>query len=197
MKQIKIVVRKNEEKLLPIFWLNNKEKEIQITARLVGDNSRLTIVGIFFGDSANSVVFNTDVTHEGLHTKSLTFVRAVFKDTASFNNDGMVRIRKGAKNANGYFNSKVLLFDDAKGRSVPSLEIDENEVKAGHASTIGRPDENQLFYLKSRGLSEREAQELIISGFFMPAIEKLPAYEQNTNTKKLLRAIGTGGSFTV
>ncbi|MBI4084460.1 MAG: SufD family Fe-S cluster assembly protein [Candidatus Levybacteria bacterium] len=197
MKSLQIVVKKNEEKLLPILWFGDKESEIHITAQLIGDCGTLTIVGIFFGTANNSVIFNTDVIHQGRNTKSLTFVRAVFKDTASFNSDGMVRIQKGAKNANGYFNSKVLLFDDAKGRSVPSLEINENEVKAGHASTIGRPDENQLFYLQSRGLSEREAQELIISGFFIPAIEKLPAYEQNTTTKKLLRAIGTGGSFTV
>lgn len=185
MKQIKIVVRKNEEKILPIVWSDDTESEIHVTARLIGDNAILTIVGIFFGTKTKTIVFNTDVTHEGLHTKSLTFVRAVFKDTASFNNDGMVRIHKGAKNANGYFNSKVLLFDDAKGRSVPSLEIDENEVKAGHASTIGRPDENQMFYLQSRGLTEREAQELIITGFFSPAIKLLPDKERKTITRAL------------
>ena len=185
MKNILVNVKKNEDKLLPIFWLNNKEEEIQIKARLIGDNARLTIVGIFFGTKTKSVTFNTEVVHEGLHTKSLTFVRAVLKDTASINNDGMVRIEKGAKNANGYFNSKVLLFDDAKGRSVPSLEIDENEVKAGHASTIGRPDENQLFYLQSRGISEKEAEALIISGFFTPAIKLLPEKDRESVIKKL------------
>lgn len=185
MRKIDILLRKNEEKILPFVWIDGEESEIHVTARLVGDNSSLKIVAIFFGTVNNSVVFNTDVIHQGRNTKSLTFVRAVFKDTASFNNDGMIRIEKGAKNANGYFNSKVLLFDDAKGRSVPSLEIDENEVKAGHASTIGRPDENQLFYLQSRGLTEREAQELIISGFFTPAIRLLPEKDSKVVVKKL------------
>lgn len=185
MKKLEIIVKKDEEKILPIVWSDDTESEIHVTARLIGDNAILTIVGIFFGTKTKSIVFNTDITHEGLHTKSLTFVRAVFKDTASFNNDGMVRIEKGAKNANGYFNSKVLLFDDAKGRSVPSLEIDENEVKAGHASTIGRPDENQLFYLQSRGLTEREAQELIVSGFFSPAMQLLPERDKKSVMRKL------------
>lgn len=191
MKKLEIIVHKNEEKILPIFWINNKKPEINLRVRLVGDNATVTIVGIFFGSGKNSIVFNTDVIHEGLHTKSLTFIRAVFKDSAIFNNDGMIRIVNGAKNANGYFNSKVLLFDDAKGRSVPSLEIDENEVKAGHASTIGRPDENQLFYLRSRGLSELEAEELIVTGFFDPAIKLLPEKEKKLVIKKLSNQLRT------
>src|SRR3989344_1779464 len=97
MKNILVNVKKNEDKLLPIFWLNNKEEEIQIKARLIGDNASLTIIGIFFGTKTKSVTFNTEVVHEGLHTKSLTFVRAVLKDTASINNDGMVRIERGPK----------------------------------------------------------------------------------------------------
>lgn len=185
MKKLEIIVKKDEEKILPIVWINSKKPEIDLRVRLVGDNATITIVGIFFGTNANPAVFTTDVIHEGLHTKSLTFIRAVFKDSASFNNDGMIRILNGAKNANGYFNSKVLLFDDAKGRSVPSLEIDENEVKAGHASTIGRPDENQLFYLRSRGLTEREAEELIVTGFFEPAIRLLPEKERELVIKEL------------
>ena len=97
----------------------------------------------------------------------------------------MIRIIKGAKNTDGYFQSKVLLFDDAKGRSVPSLEIDENEVKAGHGSTIGRPDEEQLFYLRSRGLTEKQAESLIISGFFDTITSFLPQNMQKITKRKI------------
>lgn len=170
MKKLTVTVKENEEKVLSVIRFPDDESALTLTVRLKRGAS-VVIVGVFFGEGENSFVFNTDVIHEGLHTKSLTFIRGVFRDRSQFSNDGMVRMMKGAKNANGYFNSKVLLFDHAKGRSVPSLEIDENEVKAGHGSTIGRPDENQLFYLRSRGLSEEEASRLIISGFFQPAIE--------------------------
>jgi Fe-S cluster assembly protein SufD len=175
---IELSVKQNEEMVYPFVWINGPEEELTIKVDLLGDNATLLLCGIFLANKDKQITFNTDVTHNGKNTKSLTTMRAVFFDNSSFSNDGMVRIRKGAKNTDGYFQSKVLLFDNAKGRSVPSLEIDENEVKAGHGSTIGRPDQNQLFYLRSRGLSEKEAESLIVSGFFDPIISLLPKEKQ-------------------
>lgn len=189
MKNLKITVRKNEEKVVPFVWINGEEQEVLVEARLVGEGGSLKIVGVFLGTNSNSVIFNTNVIHKAPKTKSLTTIRGVFRNHSSFNNDGMVRINKGSKNADGYFASKILLFDDAKGRSVPSLEIDENELKAGHASTVGRPDENQLFYLRSRGLSEKEATELIIQGFFDPVITLLSKEEQKSIRKKIYEVL--------
>ncbi len=185
MKKIDVIVKKNEEKIVPFVWVNGDEKEVQFDVRLVGEGGKLTLIGVFLGNKSNSVVFNTNIVHEAAHTQSLTTLRGVFFDKATFNNQGMVRIKKGAKNADGYFASKVLLFDDAKGKSVPSLEIDENQLKAGHASTIGRPDESQMFYIQSRGLSEKEAKKLIVSGFFEPVISLLPQLEQKHVKNKL------------
>lgn len=188
MKNISIFVKKNEEKIVPFIWINGDEEEVSIEARLAGEGATLQIVGIFFGGGASSIIFNTNVVHEAPNTKSLTTIRGVFKNRAVFSNDGLVRINKGAKNADGYFASKILLFDDAKGRSLPSLEIDENELKAGHASTVGRPDENQLFYLRSRGLNEKEAEKLIISGFFEPVLTLLPVAVQDATRKRITAA---------
>lgn len=184
-KKIKIVVKKNENKIVPFVWINDSEKEVYVDAQLVGERASLQIVGIFLGTGSSSVIFNTNVVHKAKNTKSLTTIRGVFKDRSSFENDGLVRINNGAKGADGFFSSKVLLFDDAKGRSVPSLEIDENELKAGHASTVGRPDEDQLFYLRSRGLSEKQAEELIISGFFESLLLSFPIDQQNMIRSKL------------
>ncbi len=189
-KVISIKVKKNEEMVYPFIWINGKEEEVTLKVELVGDNSSFLLCGIFLGSKDNQITFNTDVTHRGKNTKSLTTMRAVFFDNSSFNNDGMVRINKGAKNTDGYFQSKVLLFDNAKGRSVPSLEIDENEVKAGHGSTIGRPDQNQLSYLRSRGLSEKDAEALIVSGFFEPLIALLPLNRQKRSRKDIQHFLG-------
>ncbi len=191
-KHIKLIVKNNEEVILPIVWISPKDnlkhiKEIHLTAKLLGNNAALTIIGIFFATSENSIRFTTNVIHSGLNTKSLTTLRAVMKDKSEFNNDGMVQIMKGAKNTQGFFQSKILLFDDARGRSVPSLEIDENEVKAGHGSTIGRPDPEQLLYMQSRGIGEKEAETLIISGFFEPLLTLLSKIDQNNVRKKLHR----------
>lgn len=188
MKQINIALKKNEEKIIPFVWINDKEEnEFVFNSELTEEGSSLIVVGIFLGTADSFLKFDTDITHIGLHTKSLTILRAVFLNNSIFNNDGMIRIRKGAKNTNGYFDSKVLLFNNARGRSVPSLEIDENEVKAGHGSTIGRPDENQVLYLRSRGLSEDAAERLIITGFFEPALKLLTTKKR----KIILKHINT------
>lgn len=180
---------KNEEKVLPIVWIDGKQTVINVDAQLQEEGANLHIIGIFLGTKNNAIVFNTNVVHKAPHTKSLTTIRGVFLNRASFDNDGLIRINRGAKNADGYFASKILLFDDAKGRSVPSLEIDENELKAGHASTIGRPDEEQLFYMRSRGISEKEAEKLIITGFFTPLLIFLSEDERGQVKKKLEEAI--------
>lgn len=184
MKTIQIKVRQDEDKIFPFVWINasaslgQAEDEYQLEAELIGENASLTIIGVFLGNKNSSVTFNTNVIHKSPKTKSITYIRGVFLDRSTFSNDGMVHITKGAKGADGYFASKILLFDDAKGRSVPSLEIDENDLKAGHASTVGRPDENQMFYLRSRGLTEKDAEKLIVSGFFEPILVMLPKKDQ-------------------
>lgn len=185
----KIIVKKNEEKVYPFVWIDGDEKEVTIDAHLVGEGARLTIVGIFLGKTDSSITFNTKVIHDAPNTKSLTTLRGVFFSRSTISNDGLIRINNGAKGADGYFASKILLFDDAKGRSVPSLEIDENDLKAGHASTVGRPDENQLFYLRSRGLSEKEAETLIVTGFFNPIISYLQKDEQEKIKKQLEQSL--------
>lgn len=182
---LKVDVKDGQEVIYPFVWINGKQEEVTLEVTLTGDNSSFLLCGVFLGDKERQITFNTDVTHIGKNTKSLSTMRAVFFDKASFNNDGMVRIQKGAKNTDGYFQSKILLFDDARGRSVPSLEIDENEVKAGHGSTIGRPDPNQMFYLQSRGLSEKDAESLIVSGFFEPIIKLLPKDKQKSVNKDI------------
>lgn len=177
--------RENEERVIPFIWINEKEHSEEVQVKLIGDGSRAHIVGIFLGSKNSSITFNTNVVHRGRNTYSRTDIRAVFLDHSSFNNDGMIHIAKGAKGADGYFTSKVLLFDDAKGRSVPSLEIDENELKAGHASTIGRPDEAHILYMRSRGIPQKDAEKLIVAGFFDSVLRLLSIKEQEKVRKQI------------
>ncbi|MBI2442484.1 MAG: SufD family Fe-S cluster assembly protein [Candidatus Levybacteria bacterium] len=188
MKHVSVIVKKNEKRMLPFIWVDDKENEVIVDVELVGEGASVTVVGLFLGTGNNTLGFNTKITHKAPRTKSLTILRGVFRDKSAFSNDGLVTIQKGAKGSDGYFTSKVLLFDDAKGKSVPSLEIDENELKAGHASTVGKPDEEQLFYLQSRGLSEKQAIELIVSGFFETMMVFLSNAEQKIMRKRLSRS---------
>ncbi len=193
---LELAIKENEELVYPFIWINGKEKEITIRVNLIGANSSVLLYGIFLGNGNRQIVFNTDVVHSGKNTRSMIHIRAVFFDESSFSNDGMIRILKGAKNADGFFGSKVLLFDSAKGRSVPSLEIDENEVKAGHGSTIGRPDPRQLFYMRSRGLTEKEAESLIVEGFFDPVVRLLPTTQRRATNMQITKFLKNKTLFT-
>lgn len=184
-----IIVKKNEEKVIPFVWIGEGEDQKDITIRLSEEGASVHVVGICVGLKTDRLFFNTSVIHDAPKTRSLTSIRGVFSDTSRFSNNGMVSIKNGAKGADGYFASKILLFNSARGRSVPSLEIDENDLKAGHASTVGRPDPMQLYFLQSRGISEKEAIKLLIGGFFEQTILYLPIDKQKVTRQKILKTI--------
>jgi len=83
----------------------------------------------------------------------------------------MAVLQRGARGADAAINAKALLLsEDAKAQLMPYLEIDEQEVKATHATFVGPLDEEELFYARSRGLNEQEAQKLLIDGFLAPVL---------------------------
>src|SRR5690606_4054885 len=101
--------------------------------------------------------------------------RGVLSDqtTAIFNAIG--KIEHGATRSNAEQESRVLMLSrDARGDANPILLIDENDVTAGHAASVGRIDEMQLYYLRSRGITKEEAERLIIHGFLAPVVNELP-----------------------
>lgn len=182
---IELEIKDHEDLVYPFVWINDEQENVTIKITIIGDNSSVLLCGLFLGSKGKHITFTTDVLHIGRHTKSRTMIRGVFFDNAVLHNDSVIRIQKGAKHTDAFFQSKILLFDDAKGRSVPSLEIDENEVKAGHGSTIGRFDESEMFYLRSRGLSEKEAEALLVLGFFDPILQLVPTTIRTEAKKKM------------
>lgn len=189
MRRKEIIIKKNEEKIIPFVWIDEGEGDEEIVVRMTGEGGSVHIVGICIGSKTDRLFFNTTVIHEAPKTRSLTTLRGVFSSSSRLSNNGMITIQKGAKGADGYFVSKVLLFNSARGRSVPSLEIDENDLKAGHASTVGRPDPMQLYFLRSRGLSEQEAIKLVVSGFFESTLRHFPKDDQSRIKKKIVKSI--------
>lgn len=97
------------------------------------------------------------------------------------------KIEKGSKKSESYQTSRVLTFDeDQKTVVLPELLIDENDVKASHAMTIGQMDENQMYYLQSRGLSENEAMQLVTLGYLQPIAQII---DDETIREELLKQI--------
>lgn len=178
MKEINLNLKENEEKILPLIWTEGSE-EINVNAVLEGRGSRLTILGALFLAGSDQVKLNINIDHIGEDTFSDTLIRSVLTDQAVGKFYGLVKIKKGAKNTNTFFREDALLLSkQAKAEAIPSLEIDENEVKAGHASTVGPVDPEQLFYLTSKGIGQIEAKRLIVQGYYTSISERLETSEK-------------------
>lgn len=153
---------------------------------LVGDGS--------FGDTKTVVVgrgeqvqnFTTKVVHFGKHSEGYILKHGVMKDKASSIFNGIGKIEHGATKSNAEQESRVLMLSEgARGDANPILLIDEDDVTAGHAASVGRVDPLQLYYLMSRGISKTEAERLIIHGFLAPVVNELPI----EGVKNQLRAV--------
>lgn len=145
------------------------------TTNLVGDGS--------FGDTKTVVVgrgeqiqnFTTQVVHFGKNSEGYILKHGVMKDSASSIFNGIGKIEHGATKANAEQESRVLMLSEkARGDANPILLIDEDDVTAGHAASVGRVDPVQLYYLMSRGIPQKEAERLVIHGFLAPVVNQLP-----------------------
>ena len=97
-------------------------------------------------------------------------------DTARSVYSGLVRLRKPAQKASAFqTNRNLVLSEGASAESIPNLEIEANDVRCSHASTVGPIDEDQRFYLESRGIRPEVAERLVVLGFFDEVLDQLPA----------------------
>jgi Fe-S cluster assembly protein SufD len=138
-----------------------------------GGTSRL--MAVFFGDGHQMHDFATLQSHKGKHTTSdLLFKGAVANSSHSVYR-GVIRVEKGAAGTNAYQTNRNLVLDSgAHADSVPTLEIEENDVRCSHASAVGPIDEEQRFYLESRAVPPDVADRLIVSGFLDDVLERVP-----------------------
>ena len=133
---------------------------------LIQEGEEVEVVGIIRAEIEGEYVLRIGVNHRGRKTKGRVKIRGIVERGASVKVDGLVRIEKEADEADDVLDMKVLLLDDkAEAEVDPKMEILANNVKAAHAASVGRIDEEQLFYLQSRGLDRQEAEKLIIRGF--------------------------------
>lgn len=113
--------------------------------------------------------------HFAPHTSSIITSKSISKGTGRASYRGLVKVYKDAKHVKSSVKCDALLLDDtARSDTYPKIEIDEEEVQIGHEATVSKVGEEQLFYLRSRGLSEEQATAMIVSGFIEPIVRELP-----------------------
>lgn len=130
---------------------------------------------IFFTDSKQRYDFETNLIHNSPDSTGSTQARGVLKGESQSIFKGMIKIINMAKNSRSYLAHHAMILErTAKSDGVPSLEIENNEVRATHSASVAQIDEEQLFYLESRGLSPDEARKTVVLGFFEPVLSRVP-----------------------
>ena len=142
---------------------------------LEGSGGDSELLAAFFGAGDQMHDLRTVQHHAAPHTRSdLLFKGAVANKSHSVYS-GLIRVEKGAKGTNAFqTNRNLVLSEGAQADSVPTLEIEDNDVRCSHASTVGPIDESQLFYLESRGVPTHAAERLIALGFMEDVLERFP-----------------------
>jgi Fe-S cluster assembly protein SufD len=167
------------------------------TAEYAGPGGEIEQFGLYFADAGQHLEHRLFVDHNAPHTKSNVDYRGALQGRGAHTIwVGDVLIRKIAEGIKTYeSNRNLVLTDGCRADSVPNLEIETGEIEgAGHASATGRFDDEQLFYLRSRGISEDEARRLVVRGFFADIIRRVgvPAVEE-----RLLAAVEAELEITV
>ncbi|CAM2971375.1 Fe-S cluster assembly protein SufD [Paenibacillus sediminis] len=138
-----------------------------------GSNSDTKVIAV--GSGSQKLNYTTRANHFGKSSESQMITRAVMREEASAIINGITKIEKGATKANGEQTEKVLMLSPkARGDANPILLIDEDDVKAGHAASVGQVNVEQIYYLMSRGISREEAERLVIYGFLAPVVSEIP-----------------------
>ena len=142
---------------------------------LIGDGSFGDAKAVVVGRGEQKQNFTTRIQHWGKASEGYILSHAVVKDASTAIFNGIGHIEHGATKANAEQESRVLMLSEkARGDANPILLIDEDDVTAGHAASVGRVDPLQLYYLMSRGISQADAERLVIHGFLAPVVNQLP-----------------------
>lgn len=147
--------------------LGSRYARQRLGINLSGMGSSVRMRGIYFGDGSQVLDYRIFVTHSGPRTTSDIFLKGAVADLARAVWTGLMRIENPAVGTSAFeTNRNLVLSDRAKVHSVPNLEILTDDLQCGHGSSSGPPDEEQLYYLMSRGLPRDRAERLLVRAFF-------------------------------
>jgi Fe-S cluster assembly protein SufD len=148
---------------------------VRAEVRLVETGASAQQLALYFASGTQMHDFRTLQRHEAPRTHSDLLFKGAVGGSARSVYTGLIRIEKNAAKSEAFqTNRNLTLGDGAWAESVPNLEIETNEVKCSHASTVGSIDEDQRFYLESRGISPEVAERLVVFGFFKDVLDRLP-----------------------
>jgi len=142
---------------------------------LLGKRARGDVLSIAFAGKGQRQDVGAKAIHGAPDTSSTIISKSICKETGRSSYRGLVKVPKGIKGAKSNVVCDALLLDKhSRSDTYPTMDIKESDSRISHEASVGKIGEDQLFYLMSRGLSEKEAMNMIVAGFIEPIVKELP-----------------------
>lgn len=142
---------------------------------LAGEGARTDFLGIAYAGAGQNQDTGSKVIHLAPHTSSTIVAKSISKDGGITTYRGLLKVNPGAHHVKSSVICDALILDEHSiSNTIPYMDVREEQVDIGHEARVGRISAEQLFYLRSRGLSEQQATQMIVAGFIEPVIKQLP-----------------------
>lgn len=146
-----------------------------VESRLLGEGATSEMLGVLFGDGTQHFDYHTLQEHAAPSTTSDLLYKGALKDKARSIFSGLIRADQGAQKTNAFqLNRNLILSEGARADSMPKLEILANDLRCTHGASTSRLNDEQIFYLMSRGLPREIAVRMMVDGFFAEIFDRIP-----------------------
>lgn len=167
--------------------LGGRLSKTYVDSLLRGDGSSTQFNGVYLVRGRQHIDLDTLMHHSGRGTTGDLLIKGAARERGRAVFEGMIRIEPGAQQTDSYLKSdNLILSDKARVDAIPGLVIDANDVRASHGATVGRVDEEHIFYLQSRGIPRAAAERMVVEGFFASVFDRM---SQERVRRKLAAAV--------
>ena len=157
-----------------VLTLGGTFSRAETTATIQGEGNSVDLMGIYAAGEGQHFDFRTMQDHAAAHSTSDLLYKGALKGNARTVYSGQIHVRPEGRETDAYqTNRNLVLSDHAMANSKPELEIENNDVRCSHAASVGQMDENEVFYLQSRGIDRKSAERLIVKGFLEEVLGKV------------------------
>jgi Fe-S cluster assembly protein SufD len=170
----KALVDRDAQLQWTIGALGSRLAQVNQHVLMVGPYANVQVNGVMFTEGKQHLSYNTLQHHQQSNCSSDLLYKGALQDKSRLVWRGMIKVDHDAQKTDGYQrDDNLLLSNDARADSIPGLEIEADDVKCSHGATVGRVDDEQIFYANSRGLSRKEATRMIVAGFFQQVFDRI------------------------
>jgi Fe-S cluster assembly protein SufD len=185
-----IEVQSGQRKDMVLLVYPGVSCDVKLDVRLAGEGAEANIYGAYVCGGEEKVKIAVDMHHDLPHCNSRQLFKGIAGGTSKVDFYGKIIVAQDAQRTEAYQeNHNLLLTDGAKVDTKPQLEIYADDVKCSHGATIGRLNEEEQFYMRSRGITLEDARVLQMISFIAPVLENIPEDEREAVAAKFEEAV--------